>query len=175
MEVHKLKLEVKNICKGFEEDQGTRIVLDDISFNVKEGEIVTLLGPSGCGKTTMLTTIAGFKKQDSGIILLNGEPVTKAGPDKAFMFQNYALYPWKTVEKNILFPMKQAKMSVEAVSYTHLDVYKRQMLNLDTMLMTIYLHPKFLKTAMVSATQKELFSWHCSMPAKFLAGCMDLR
>lgn len=113
MEVYKLKLEVKNICKGFEEKQGRRIVLDDISFNVEDGEIVTLLGPSGCGKTTMLTTIAGFKKQDSGVILLNGEPVTKAGPDKAFMFQNYALYPWKTVENNILFPMKQAKMSLE--------------------------------------------------------------
>ena len=71
MEVYKLKLEVKNICKGFEEKQGRRIVLDDISFNVEEGEIVTLIGPSGCGKTTMLTTIAGFKKQDSGVILLN--------------------------------------------------------------------------------------------------------
>ncbi|MDO5018466.1 MAG: ABC transporter ATP-binding protein [Lagierella massiliensis] len=108
-----MKLEVKNISKAFKENQGLKVVLDNVSFNVEEGEVVTLLGPSGCGKTTMLSIIAGFKKQDSGEVLLNGQPVKEAGPDKAFMFQNYALYPWKTIEKNILFPMKQAKMTDE--------------------------------------------------------------
>ncbi|WP_300408947.1 ABC transporter ATP-binding protein [Lagierella sp.] len=108
-----MKLEVKNISKAFKETDGIKLVLNDISFEVEEGEIVTLLGPSGCGKTTMLSIIAGFKKQDKGSVLLNDQPVIEAGPDKAFMFQNYALYPWMTVEKNILFPMVQAKMDKE--------------------------------------------------------------
>lgn len=111
MEVLVIKLQVKNVYKSFEQDTGNHDVLDNISFNVEDGEVVTLLGPSGCGKTTMLSMIAGFKHQDKGEILLNGNPVLKPGPDKAFMFQNYALYPWKTIEQNILFPMKEAKMS----------------------------------------------------------------
>ncbi len=82
-------------------------MLKDISFEVNEGEFVSLVGPSGCGKTTTLTIIAGFQAADSGQVLVNGEPVTKPGPDRAFVFQNYALLPWLKVKDNIMYPMKK--------------------------------------------------------------------
>ena len=84
-----------------------KLVLRDISFEVNEGEFVSLVGPSGCGKTTTLTIIAGFQTADSGQVLVNGSPVTKPGPDRAFVFQNYALLPWLKVKDNIMYPMKK--------------------------------------------------------------------
>ena len=84
-----------------------KLVLRDISFEVNEGEFVSLVGPSGCGKTTTLTIIAGFQAADSGQVLVNGSPVTKPGPDRAFVFQNYALLPWLKVKDNIMYPMKK--------------------------------------------------------------------
>lgn len=102
-----MKLQVKNICKAFTNQKKKKIVLENISFDVDEGQFVTLLGPSGCGKTTMLSIIAGFEKNDSGSVELDGEVVDGANPDRAFVFQNYALFPWMTVKENILFPMTQ--------------------------------------------------------------------
>ena len=86
------------------------MILKDISFDVAEGEFVSLLGPSGCGKTTTLTIIAGFQSPDEGKIVVNGKEVSKPGPDRAFMFQNYALFPWLKVGENIMYPMKKQKM-----------------------------------------------------------------
>lgn len=110
MEVSRVKLEVKSINKTFFNDGKENQVLEDISFQVEKGQFVSLLGPSGCGKTTLLTIIAGFQQADSGSILIEDEEVTKPGPDRGFVFQNYALFPWMTVKNNILFPMKQIKM-----------------------------------------------------------------
>ncbi|KNF08391.1 ABC-type nitrate/sulfonate/bicarbonate transport system, ATPase component [Gottschalkia purinilytica] len=106
-----MRLEIKNISKTFTNKKEVNNVLEDISFNVGEGEFVTLLGPSGCGKTTLLTIIAGFQNPSSGEIFLNGNKVTKPGPDRGFVFQNYALFPWMTVKENITYPMKQLKLS----------------------------------------------------------------
>lgn len=80
---------------------------------MEEGQFVSLLGPSGCGKTTTLTIIAGFQKATEGAIKVNGEEVTKPGPDRAFMFQNYALFPWLKVGENIEYPMKKMKIAKE--------------------------------------------------------------
>ena len=105
-----MKLEIKNISKFFINNKKPHEVLSDVNFNVQGGEFVTLLGPSGCGKTTLLTIIAGFQKANKGEILLNDSIVTKPGPDRGFVFQNYALFPWMTVRNNILYPMKQQKV-----------------------------------------------------------------
>ena len=104
-----MKLVVDKLCKSFTNSGEVNHVFEDISFEIGEGEVVTLLGPSGCGKTTTLTIIAGFQGYDSGQVLLNGELTKGPGPNKGFMFQNYALFPWMTVEDNIRFPMKQMK------------------------------------------------------------------
>lgn len=99
--------------KGRRKTEPENQVLKDVSFEVQEGEFVSLLGPSGCGKTTTLTIIAGFQKPSGGVIKVNGEEVTKPGPDRAFMFQNYALFPWMKVGENIEYPMKKMKLDKE--------------------------------------------------------------
>lgn len=105
-----MELRVEGINKAFINNGKNKEVLKDISFEIEKGQFISLLGPSGCGKTTLLTIIAGFQKADSGLILVGENKVTKAGPDRGFVFQNYALFPWMTVKDNILFPMKQIKM-----------------------------------------------------------------
>ncbi|MHC1727043.1 MAG: ABC transporter ATP-binding protein SaoA [Syntrophobacteraceae bacterium] len=105
-----MQLDVKNVSKVFNSRTVARTVLNRVSFTIREGQFVTLLGPSGCGKTTLLTIIAGFQEPTEGIIELNGAPVTKPGPDRAFVFQDYALFPWMSVRENILYPMKQQKL-----------------------------------------------------------------
>ena len=114
MEVCKImKVVIENIDKVFKNNNNIKEVLKDISFNVNEGQFVSLLGPSGCGKTTLLSIIAGFQDATEGKILVNGLEVKKPGPDRGFIFQNYALFPWMTVKDNILYPMKQQKISKE--------------------------------------------------------------
>lgn len=105
-----MQLDIRNISKVFHNRGNARVILNDVSFTIREGEFVTLLGPSGCGKTTLLTIIAGFQAPSQGSVELNGVPVTKPGPDRAFVFQDYALFPWMTVRQNILYPMKQQKV-----------------------------------------------------------------
>jgi len=87
-----------------------RTVLQDICIAIHGGEFVSLLGPSGCGKTTLLTIIAGFQKADGGTVRLNGQKIDRPGPDRGFVFQDFALFPWMTVKENILFPMQQKKI-----------------------------------------------------------------
>lgn len=96
--------------KGRRKGEPENEVLKDVDFEVEEGQFVSLLGPSGCGKTTTLTIIAGFQKATAGVIKVNGEEVTKPGPDRAFMFQNYALFPWLRVGENIEYPMRKTRI-----------------------------------------------------------------
>lgn len=107
---------VKNICKKF----GNFVAVDNVSFEVKEGELVALLGPSGCGKSTILRIIAGLETPDSGEIYLTGKDVTTMAPQKrkvGFVFQHYALFKHKNVTKNIAFGMEiQKKSKVEIKS-----------------------------------------------------------
>jgi len=100
-----MSISVQGISKKFKgrrKGEPDNQVLKDVSFEIEEGQFVCLLGPSGCGKTTTLTIVAGFQKPTEGIIEVNGNVVTKPGPDRAFMFQNYALFPTMTVKDNIL-------------------------------------------------------------------------
>ena len=93
-ESKKMSISVQGISKNFKgrrKGESDNQVLKDVSFEIEEGQFVCLLGPSGCGKTTTLTIVAGFQKPTEGIIEVNGNVVTKPGPDRAFMFQNYAL------------------------------------------------------------------------------------
>lgn len=101
---------ISKIFKGKRKGEEENVVLKDVSFDVNEGEFVSLLGPSGCGKTTTLTIIAGFKKATEGKIVVNGKEVKKPGPDRSFVFQNYALFPWLKVGENIEYPMKKMKV-----------------------------------------------------------------
>jgi len=75
--------------------------LDDINLAIADKEFVAIVGPSGCGKTTCLRMVAGFEPPSAGIVSVNGKAVTEPGPDRAVVFQQFALFPWKTVRKNI--------------------------------------------------------------------------
>ena len=115
-ESKKMSISVQGISKNFKgrrKGESDNQVLKDVSFEIEEGQFVCLLGPSGCGKTTTLTIVAGFQKPTEGIIEVNGNVVTKPGPDRAFMFQNYALFPWLKVGENIEYPMKKMKVPKE--------------------------------------------------------------
>ncbi len=86
------------------------LALSDISLSVEQGEFVSLLGPSGCGKSTLLYLLGGFVPLQSGQILMEGRPVTGPGPDRGVVFQNFALFPWKTVRQNIAYGLERQNM-----------------------------------------------------------------
>ncbi|SFQ18971.1 ABC transporter ATP-binding protein [Tranquillimonas alkanivorans] len=81
--------------------------LKDINLEFKRGELTSLLGPSGCGKTTLLKIIAGLLKPTEGRVQVNGKPITGPGPERAFVFQDFALMPWATVLRNAAFGLEQ--------------------------------------------------------------------
>jgi NitT/TauT family transport system ATP-binding protein len=80
--------------------------LDDINLTIGEREFVAVVGPSGCGKTTLLRMVAGLEMPSSGAVRVGGKAVRKPGPDRAVVFQQFALFPWKTVRENIAFGLK---------------------------------------------------------------------
>jgi NitT/TauT family transport system ATP-binding protein len=88
---------------------GELVALQNIELTVAEGEFICLLGPSGCGKSTLLNTVAGFVKPTAGSVLVQGKPVTGPGPDRAMVFQEYALFPWMTVSQNVAFGLEIRK------------------------------------------------------------------
>jgi NitT/TauT family transport system ATP-binding protein len=86
--------------------------LRDISLTVHRGEFVVLVGPSGCGKTTFINCIAGLVEPWEGTIEVNGRPISGPGPDRAMVFQDYALMPWRTVESNVRMPFEFQKLGL---------------------------------------------------------------
>jgi NitT/TauT family transport system ATP-binding protein len=111
------RVSVKNVSRIFtkkEDGTGTE-ALQKVSFDVEDGEFVCLLGPSGCGKTTLLRIIAGLEVLTSGEITLNGIPIIGPDPKRGMVFQQYSLFPWRTVLDNITFGLEmQGIKKVEA-------------------------------------------------------------
>ena len=101
-----VKIECRNLSKSFLTEQHTINVLDDISLDVRENEFLVVLGPGQCGKTTLLNCMAGIILPDPGKILLDGREITGPGPDRGVVFQQYALFPWKTVMDNVGFGLQ---------------------------------------------------------------------
>ncbi len=85
--------------------------LQDINLEIAEKEFVAIVGPSGCGKTTCLRIVAGFERPTSGTVSVNGKPVSGPGPDRAVVFQHFALFPWKTVRQNIELGLRNKKLA----------------------------------------------------------------
>ncbi len=83
------------------------LALEDVSLEVRNSEFLALLGPSGCGKSTLLYLIGGFLPVEAGKIVVNGKPVAGPGPDRGIVFQHFALFPWKTVRKNVLYGLER--------------------------------------------------------------------
>jgi NitT/TauT family transport system ATP-binding protein len=99
-----LKLSVKAVSKTFlHTHRDSTPALQDVSFDVAEGEFICLLGPSGCGKSTLLNIIAGLEVPDSGTVLMDGSPVRAPGRERVMIFQEAALFPWLNVFDNVSF------------------------------------------------------------------------
>jgi NitT/TauT family transport system ATP-binding protein len=108
-------IQIKNVQKVFQGSGADVIALKDINLEIKDGQFVCLLGPSGCGKSTLLNAVAGFLLPSAGQILVHGVPVTAPGPDRGMVFQEYALFPWMTIEDNITFGLRIRKESPEKI------------------------------------------------------------
>ena len=102
------KIEIKNLYFDYVGKKKAFEALDDINLNVKEGEFICILGSSGCGKSTLLSILNGLNKAKSGEIRIDGKEVTGPGVNRATVFQNYSLFPWKTVKGNVSFGAKQS-------------------------------------------------------------------
>ncbi|TDL31117.1 ABC transporter ATP-binding protein [Jeotgalibacillus sp. S-D1] len=98
-------LSINNVNKSFTNKGNTELVLSDIQLDVKEGEFVSILGPSGCGKSTLLSIVAGLATATEGSIELSGKTIKGPGKERGMVFQQAALFPWLTVEENVMFPL----------------------------------------------------------------------
>jgi NitT/TauT family transport system ATP-binding protein len=94
------------VSRVFHRDGQSFPALEGISLEVRDREFVAIVGPSGCGKTTCLRMAAGLEFPTSGTVSVGGKPVTRPGPDRAVVFQQFALFPWKTVRENIDFGLR---------------------------------------------------------------------
>jgi NitT/TauT family transport system ATP-binding protein len=101
----------EHVTAGYDNKrERTRLIaLRDVSLDVHRGEFLAIVGPSGCGKTTFINMIGGFVKPLHGTITMDGKPVSGPGADRAMVFQDYALLPWRTVESNIAFAMENRR------------------------------------------------------------------
>ena len=100
--LNKIAVSVKNVSKNYGEVEA----LKNMSLDFPKGQLTSLLGPSGCGKTTLLKIIAGLLPASNGEVIVNGSKVESPGPDRAFVFQDFALLPWATVIRNVAFGLE---------------------------------------------------------------------
>lgn len=102
-------LKIKDIRHTYFTKTSATTALSDVSLNIEEGEFISFLGPSGCGKTTLLSIIAGLVKPTEGIVTLEGKLIDTKKNDIGYMLQQDYLFPWKTIEENILLGLKISK------------------------------------------------------------------
>ena len=96
-------LSLKNVCKVY---PNGFVAVKDFNLEIEDKEFIIFVGPSGCGKSTLLNIIAGLLEPTSGAVYCNGKEVKGTGTDRGVVFQQYALFPWLTVKKNVMFALK---------------------------------------------------------------------
>ena len=104
-------LELQNVSKAFYTDRRRRqatVALHRLNLSIEEGEFVSLIGLSGCGKTVSLNLLAGFEQPTVGEVLFRGEEIIKPSPERGVVFQEYSLFPWLSVQQNIMFAIKNS-------------------------------------------------------------------
>ena len=125
MDGHDIILTIKDLVKTFPKDDDEMVAVSGFDLDVHNGEFICLLGPSGCGKTTILRIIAGLQPATSGSITLNGKMVTDPGSDRGMVFQEFGLFPWRTVKKNVEFGLeiqKRDEKEKDAISKRYIDL-----------------------------------------------------
>jgi NitT/TauT family transport system ATP-binding protein len=108
-------ISLSHLSKVFSKDHMEVRALDDFNLDVRDGEFVCLLGPSGCGKTTVLRIVAGLESKTAGSVRVKGKDVVSAGPNRGMVFQEFALFPWRTVRKNVEFGPEVKRVPPEKI------------------------------------------------------------
>ncbi len=118
-------LELKNITKVYQDDDGETFAVKDFSYSFKKGRFVSIIGPSGCGKSTLLSIIAGLDTQTSGIIFMDNSKLTSKAYNIGYMLQKDYLLDWRTIYKNVLLGLEiRGKVSEESKDYVNLLLKK---------------------------------------------------
>lgn len=118
-------LVIEEVSKVYPTPTGPYTVLENVNMTVNEGEFICVIGHSGCGKSTLLNMVSGFSQPSTGSVRLNGKSITKPGPDRMVVFQNYALLPWLTVFENVYLAVdsvypKKSEQEKRAIVREHL-------------------------------------------------------
>jgi NitT/TauT family transport system ATP-binding protein len=95
-----------HVSLAFDTPRGKLTVVEDVTYDINDGDFIAVIGPSGCGKTTMMSMLAGFQKPTNGRVLFNGHPVSGPGPERGVIFQEYGVFPWLTAKENIAFGLQ---------------------------------------------------------------------
>ncbi len=103
-------VEVRDFALSYETIDGAVAAVTETNIHVKPGEFVSIVGPSGCGKSTLLNAVAGFLKLTAGVVMVDGEKVNGPSAERGMVFQQYSLFPWKTVRENVEFGLKMRGM-----------------------------------------------------------------
>jgi NitT/TauT family transport system ATP-binding protein len=112
-------VQFKSVYKSFYNEKGEKIdALSDLTFTVKPQEFLAVVGPTGCGKTTLLRLAAGLETMDQGILLVRGKSVLSGDPDVTLLFQQYSLFPWRSVADNIAFGLEMKSVPREERTHT---------------------------------------------------------
>jgi NitT/TauT family transport system ATP-binding protein len=106
-------MRIKGLNKRYVTNESEVLALSEIDLEIREGEFVSLLGPSGCGKSTLLKIVAGLLDASAGSVEIDGNVVTTPGPERAVVFQDYALFPWMTVEDNVEFGLEARRIPLD--------------------------------------------------------------
>ena len=109
-----IKLKIDNVVKEYEGRNGKTVALNGVNLDIKENEFICVVGPSGCGKSTLLNIIAGLHEPTSGAAYLDGKKIEGTGVERGVVFQQYALFPWLTVKKNVMFGLNLKKGMTDA-------------------------------------------------------------
>ena len=112
-DIKKVKVDIRDIERIYQSSRGPVKALNHINLQIYENEFVCVVGPSGCGKSTLLNIMAGLDKATGGEVLVDGEKVEDPSTERGVVFQQYALFPWLTVKKNIMYGLKNKKMNRE--------------------------------------------------------------
>ena len=121
-EERNIKVKIDNVKKIYNSRNGEMIALNGVSLDIYETEFICVVGPSGCGKSTLLNIIAGLLEPSSGKVYCDGKEVVGTGTERGVVFQQYALFPWMTVKKNVMFGLnlqgiKGAEAEEKAMKY----------------------------------------------------------
>ncbi len=106
-------MKIDHLRVVYRTDDSETVAVDDFTLDVKKGELISIIGPSGCGKTTILRSIAGLLQPTSGTIMIGDNACTGPGSDRGMVFQDFALFPWRTVRQNVEFGMEVAGVPKE--------------------------------------------------------------